>query len=356
MHGNRASDDKSSKIHNRANDVIVYGEIGAPGTITAEQMRQRVDAIEADGQKSIDVHLNSYGGEVFEGVAMSHILQTAPLPVVVHGDGIAASIASVMAGTGGSVVRAERAQSAQLMIHNSWSEMRFVGDAKTLAEGARSLEKMTGVLESIDTQIVNAYARKTHLPETQLREYMAEETWFDSATAKRLGFVDVVSESAGAVAACAVPAGLFRNFKIAAERRMRRASENKAREQINAGNYNSAKEWDFTTDNANALLGAEGDDWERYAQAHLAENEEQEPDTKARFSYPFAKLVAGELVVFKSALTAIRQRSSAEDDGSIYNAAGRLLELIADEQEANAATLRRVRAKKMRDALSRLRL
>ena len=50
MHGNKSSDDKSSKIHNRANDVIVYGEIGAPGTITAEQMRQGVDARAADGQ------------------------------------------------------------------------------------------------------------------------------------------------------------------------------------------------------------------------------------------------------------------------------------------------------------------
>ena len=345
----------SRKINSRANDVVIYGEIGAGGTITAEQLRARIDEIDEGGAESINVRLNSYGGEVFEGLAMAHTLATAPIPVDVHIDGIAASIASVLAVAGGSVRSTSMARSAQLMIHNSWTELRFIGDAATLVEGAKSLERMTGVLESIDAQIVNAYARKTRLPEDTLRAYMKEETWFDAPRAQRLGFVDEVSDPVAACAACVVPAGLFKNFVILGERRVRKASEDYARGRIEAGRFNATAAWSFDAADGDEILGADGGDWERYGQAHLAENEESEPDTKARFSYPFAKLEGDSLVVYRSALAAIRQRSSAEDDGNIYTAAGRLLDLMDEQRDASAAARRRYEAGKIRVSLSQAR-
>jgi ATP-dependent protease ClpP protease subunit len=345
MRGTKSS--SGSRVENRANDIVVYGEIGGQGTLTAEQLRTRIDEIESAGHDSINVRLNSYGGDVFEGLAMSHALATSPLPVTVHVDGIAASIASVIAVSGGSVQDTVMASSAQFMIHNSWTELRFVGDSSALAEGAKSLEKMTGVLSSIDTQIVSAYAQKTNLPEQTLRDYMGEETWFDAPTAKRLGFVDRVVES-NAVAACAIPVGLFRKPSIFGERRVRRDSVDAAEGAIRAGNYNRRSDWAFSSSDGNALLGSDGDDWNRFGKAHLAMNEEAEPDTKARFSYPFAKLVAGELVVFRAALNAIRSRSAAEDDGNIFDAAGRLIDLMDDRTEVDNRARRKLAIEKMR--------
>jgi len=338
---------KPAPIVNRTNEILVYGEIGGADGVSAEYIRRRVNEIDDSGTADqIDVRVNSYGGDVFEGMAAAYALQQSPVPVVVHIDGIAASIASVIAMGGGAVRETRMSASAQLMIHNSWTVVSFAGDQRALADGAAELEKMTGVLQSIDRQIVEAYSRKTNIAEATLRTWMDEETWFDSTSALEFGFVDSVVD-VPAVAACAIPDGLFRDSRtmfckpplISAERRVRRASVDYAQERIRAGRFNASADWSFSAADGNRLLGPDADQWERYAKAHLAENEEAEPRTKARFSYPFAKLDSGgELTVYRSALAAIRQRSAAEDDGNIYDAAGRLMEAMDREEDASNAT------------------
>ena len=61
-----------------------------------------------------------------------------------------------------------------------------------------------------------------------------------------------------------------------------------------------------------------------------------------------AKLVAGELVVFRAALNAIRSRSAAEDDGNIFDAAGRLIDLMDDRTEVDNRARRKLAIEKMR--------
>ena len=330
--------------------------------MSAESVRTQVNELADAGADSIDVRINSYGGDVFEGLAMAHALAASPVGVVVHIDGIAASIASVVAMAGGSVTETRMASSAQIMIHNSWTELRFIGDQNTMVEGMKQIERMTGVLQTIDKHIVNAYATKTQLPEETIRQWMEEETWFDSATSLEFGFVDSVVEQAE-VAACDIPRGLFRDGHtlfckppvILGERRVRKASEDYATERIRSGQFNASGSWSFDAADGNRLLGADGDDWERFAKAHLAENTDSDHDTKARYSYPFAHLEGSELVIYRSALAAIRQRSSAEDDGNIYSAAGRLMDLMDEESDANARSRQVLSHRKTRLMLSQAR-
>src|SRR5690606_16131928 len=82
-------------------EILIYDEIGADpwmGTgISAEQFVRDLQAIKAP---RIDVRINSVGGSVFEGNAIYNALARHPAHVDVYIDGIAASIASVIAMAG----------------------------------------------------------------------------------------------------------------------------------------------------------------------------------------------------------------------------------------------------------------
>src|SRR5690348_14521514 len=69
----------------------IYDEIGFLGVTAADLIRDL-----ADVNGPIDVHINSPGGEVYDGLAIYNTLLSRP-GVEVYIDGIAASIASVIA-------------------------------------------------------------------------------------------------------------------------------------------------------------------------------------------------------------------------------------------------------------------
>jgi hypothetical protein len=92
------------------------------------------------------VRINSPGGSVFEGIAIANALRAHPATVTVQVDGIAASIASVIAMAGD---RVEMAPNSMLMIHEASGVC--MGD---MAE----MTKMAEVLDLISTNIANAYA------------------------------------------------------------------------------------------------------------------------------------------------------------------------------------------------------
>jgi len=97
-----------------------------------------------------------------------------------------------------------------------------------------------------------------------------------------------------------------------------------ARSLINAGKVDRNSSWSISADDENALLGAGGDDWSNYASWHLGVDRSAAEKTKARYKYPFGK--SGK--VYRSALTAIRQRAAQQGATSIFNAAGSLLSLV----------------------------
>lgn len=126
--------------------------------------------------EEIHLHINSPGGSVFEGVTIFNLLADHPADVVVHIDGLAASIASVIALAGDTVNIAEN---GMIMIHNpsviAW------GDAEVM-------RKQAEILDQIKEAILNTYESRTALHRTSLSSAMDAETWYSADEAITAGF------------------------------------------------------------------------------------------------------------------------------------------------------------------------
>lgn len=98
---------------------------------------------------------------------------------------------------------------------------------------------------------------------------------------------------------------------------------------IGQGLVNRESDWSFDAADGNAILG-DPPDWERYATWFLLKRPEANPETKEAWAYPFGK--NGK--VYRSALTAIRQRAGQQNETELFEAAGRLIEEIDRPEEA----------------------
>lgn len=169
------------KIKNNASetsDVYLFNDIGTFG-ITAQSF---IDEIKEYDNKELNIHINSLGGEVFEGMAIYSIIQRRKAKTTVYIEGIAASIASVIALAADEVIMSEN---SLLMIHNAWGGTQ--GDA-------RDMRKQADVLDKITNEIAEVYVKKTKIPYDKVIEMMNEETWLTAKEAVALGFVNSISE------------------------------------------------------------------------------------------------------------------------------------------------------------------
>lgn len=128
----------------------------------------------------ITLHINSPGGEVFEGVAILNSLRRHKATVTAVVDGLAASAASFIA------VGADRlvmGRNTQLMIHDAWgicvgpaSDMHSLGDR----------------LDKLSDNIATMYADKAGGELATWRELMLAETWYSADEAVEAGLADEV--------------------------------------------------------------------------------------------------------------------------------------------------------------------
>jgi len=169
------------KAQNRKAEISIYADIGMWG-ITAEQFKKEFQSLgEVD---SIDVRINSYGGEVFDGFAIYNLLKDSKAEINVIIDGIAASIASVIAMAGKTI---KMHANAMLMIHNP---------AVCMCGEANDLRKEADVLDKLKKSAVEAY--QTHakdLSEKDISDLMDETTYMTAEEAKEWGFIDEVIEA-----------------------------------------------------------------------------------------------------------------------------------------------------------------
>lgn len=166
----------STKPGNDEVEVRIYDAIGAWG-ITAENFVRDLGKITA---KTINVRLNTPGGEVFAGTAIHNALLEHPSRVVVHVDGVAASAGSFIAMSGDEI---RMADNAYMMIHNARGGV--MGEAEDMRRYADLLEKMNNA-------IAGMYERKTGKPRDHWRGLMDAETWFTAEEAKAEGLADAV--------------------------------------------------------------------------------------------------------------------------------------------------------------------
>jgi hypothetical protein len=94
--------------------------------------------------------------------------------------------------------------------------------------------------------------------------------------------------------------------------------------------------WTFSADDEEELLGDDGDNWTKFGNCHLGLDGDADAQTKARFAYPFAKQKGEVVILYRSALEAIRQRSAQQGETAIYDVAGLLLDSINKNKESTS--------------------
>ncbi|EGP4841528.1 TPA: head maturation protease, ClpP-related [Enterococcus faecium] len=198
---------KQSTNQNEA-DVFIFGEIVSfkwDDTDTTAASFQK-DLKELGEVSQINLHINSPGGSVFEGIAIGNMLRQHKARVVAHVDALAASIASVIVASCDEVIMPEN---SMLMIHNPWTIS--MGNAKELRKQADDLDKIAE--SSVVTYLAKAGEKLT---EEKIKQIMDEETWMSAQEAYNYGLCDVV-ESANQVAA-SISQKLFETYQKVPEK------------------------------------------------------------------------------------------------------------------------------------------
>lgn len=156
--------------------IEIYDEIGPwwMGMIDSKLVSAEIN--KAGTIDSIEVRINSPGGDAFEGLAIYNILRQHSAKVSVRVDGVAASAASIIAMAGDEITIPKN---ALLMIH----------DPATMAwGGVGDLQKAIAMLESTKSALVETYATRTTKSKDEIAALMTEETWFTGEEAVAAGF------------------------------------------------------------------------------------------------------------------------------------------------------------------------
>lgn len=172
-------------------EIWIYEQIGedwwSGEGITAKGFQKELSAIKA---KEIDLHINSPGGNVFDGITIYNLLKQHPAKITTYIDGLAASIASVIALSGDSVTMAEN---ALWMMHNP---------SGMVMGTSQDMRSMADVLDKVRSSIAMAYVGKSGKSEDEVYELMDDETWMTAEEAKSAGLVDDIGSEMD-LAACA---------------------------------------------------------------------------------------------------------------------------------------------------------
>ncbi len=181
---------KTFRIVNKgkAAELFIYDFIGGWDGVTAKRV---ADDLKAIGKVDVlNVRMNSFGGEVFEGYAIYNQLKRFSARIEVDIDGAACSIASIIACAGDTI---RMAKNAMYMIHDpaggAWGT-------------AADLRKTAALLDQVRGQLVDTYVARTGLNALTVSDLMTAETWMTAANAAENGFIDQVTQELQ-LAACA---------------------------------------------------------------------------------------------------------------------------------------------------------
>ena len=190
-------DKKFWEVKAAANDVgelYIYGDITSykwdDTDITAKDFAEDLKAL--GDLKTLNIYLNSLGGSVFQGQAIFSILKRHSAYKNVYIDGIAASIASVIAMAGDTI---SMPKNAMVMIHNPWTFA--MGNSADLRKEADALDK---IRESMIVAYMDKIQGKT--TEEELIDLLDAETWLSAQDCFDRGFCDELLEEKQIAASC----------------------------------------------------------------------------------------------------------------------------------------------------------
>lgn len=175
-------------------EILIYGDISTyesfwdDSAITPQKFNDELKAL-GDDVDEITVRINSNGGSVFAGVAIHSMLKRHKAKITVYIDGIAASIASVIAMAGDEIIMPN---GSMLMIHNPW----------TFGFGnAKDFRKLADDLDEIGGSMMDIYVARTGIDREELAQLLEDETWMSATTAVEKGFATRLEEDSQPIAA-----------------------------------------------------------------------------------------------------------------------------------------------------------
>lgn len=161
--------------------LTIYGDIGESwwgDSVSASQIERTLKDITSN---TIHVHLNSGGGDVFDGIAIYNQLKNHSAKIVIHVEGLAASAASLI------LMAADEAiiyTGAMVMIH----------EASTYAWGTKTdIQKTLNALDGIDKSITDIYMTKYLGERSEIETMINNETWFTADEVVEIGLADKVN-------------------------------------------------------------------------------------------------------------------------------------------------------------------
>lgn len=179
--------------------INIYGDITSweywESDVSSHMLSKQLEVLDVS---TINVYINSYGGEVAEGLAIYNALKRHKAKIKTHCDGFACSIASVIFMAGDERIMSN---ASLLMIHNAW----------TWASGnANDFRKQADDLDKITQASVNAYLSEVNIEESELKAMLDNETWITPQEAFEKGFVtSIINEKNTNKASQSVKNSLF---------------------------------------------------------------------------------------------------------------------------------------------------
>lgn len=187
----------------RQADVFIFGDITSwpwiESDVSSYLLSKKISELDVD---TINIHINSYGGEVAEGWAIYNALKNHKAKIHTFTEGFACSISAVIFMAGD--VRTMRNVST-LMIHNPWTSA--CGNAEELRKRAADLDKMAELS-------AKAFMERVTISSEELADLLAAETWITPEEALQKGFATEIAEgSAGEKPTQAIRQSILQKLK-----------------------------------------------------------------------------------------------------------------------------------------------
>lgn len=150
--------------------------------MSAKELAQALDDLPAH-ISTIELLINSPGGDAFDGLAMVNVLRAHPAKTRAVVQGIAASAASFIACAADETVMAPN---STMMIHDAWG--MCVGNADDMLAFGATLDQLSGNLADI-------YAAKSGKSADAMRAAMKAETWYTAEEAVAAGLANTLGSA-----------------------------------------------------------------------------------------------------------------------------------------------------------------
>lgn len=165
--------------------ILLYGDIGeyGDGVRSGDIARELLEAEALTGK--VDVRINSNGGEVYSGIAIFNALKNSKADITIYVDGIAASMASVIALCGKPV---QMSRYARLMLHSV--QGGCYGNKEEMRGCIREIE-------SLEDTLCEMYAARMGKDKEEIRSlyFDGKDHWLRADEALALGLIDGIYDA-----------------------------------------------------------------------------------------------------------------------------------------------------------------